>query len=158
MPAVPKLRNRITTMRVGWAVLRERFRWDKGAEINEPLPSAVAILRRDCYNWTARGRRLGHGGRVRGAPKGGCVVVCIRDRDRYRRRGQELRVRVNFLGNDLNVIIAGWLISTRGLTCTILPLISTESALFIDERWRIVDPRAIDRYIYGNTYIRYMFL
>lgn len=71
------------------------------ARLNEPLPPAVAILRRDRYNWAPRGRRLGHRGRVRRAPEGRSVVVCIRDGDRYRRRGREPRVRVDLLGDDL---------------------------------------------------------
>lgn len=67
----------------------ERALMSRGTKrvLNEPLPPAVAILRRNRYNWAPWGRRLGHRSRVRGAPEGRSVVVCIRDRDRYRRRG-----------------------------------------------------------------------
>lgn len=75
-------------------------------ELNEPLPPAVAILRCNRYNWAPRGRRLGHRGRVRRAPEGRRIVVCIRDGNRYRCRGRKLGVRVDLLGDDLVTIIA----------------------------------------------------
>lgn len=73
--------------------------------INEPLPSAITIFRCDRYNWAPRDRRLGHRSRVRWVAKGRCIIVCIRNGDRYRCRGWELRVRVNFLSDDLKTII-----------------------------------------------------
>lgn len=60
---------------------------EQSAAINEPLPPAVTILRRDRYNWASRGRRLGHRSRVRRVAEGRRVIVCIRDGNRYRRRG-----------------------------------------------------------------------
>lgn len=74
--------------------------------LNEPLPPAVAILRRNRYNWAPRGRRLGHCCRIRGTSEGRSIVVCIRNGDSYRRRGRELRLRVDFFRDDLTTIIA----------------------------------------------------
>lgn len=86
----------------------ERALMSRGTKpvLNEPLPPAVAILRRNRYNWAPRGRRLGHCSRIRGASEGRRIVVCIRDGDRYRRRGRELRVRMNFFRDDLITIMS----------------------------------------------------
>lgn len=78
----------------------------QSAKLTSPLPPAVAILRCDCYNWAPRGRRLGHRGRVRGTPEGRRIVVCVGDSDCHRCRGRQLRLCVNFFGNDLIMIIA----------------------------------------------------
>jgi len=86
----------------------ERALMSRGTKrvLNEPLPPAVAILRRNRYNWAPRSRRLGHCSRIRGTSEGRSIVVCIRDGDRYRRRGRELWVRVDFFRDDLTTIIA----------------------------------------------------
>jgi len=134
----------------------------KAREINEPLPPAVAILRRDRYNWAPRGCRFGHRGCVRGTPEGRRIVVCIRDGDRYCRCGWELRLRVNFLSNHLITAITArarlfftW--RNKGGSYVSLLAIIRDKGRFRDLSVLIICTRVQTSFISGKLWITKIF-